>query len=363
MSDLYRKLRINRDNIIKAVENYLQINDYNYTISEGFVNHGATRNRINMRVNGKNMYIDVHFNSDGTTTLEDFGGTNAQLKGPICEYIKQKCEITKSEENPWFVVQNVCESDFVAVVDLIKESDYCTGIIKQQPEKYLYQFQGVYGEKLTIQYYNQVNNKIVIQGKPLLLFFEATEIVTNLVDYEDIPKLLNTYHRVNINKDDIIEQTKIIMYNSYDKIWTSKLKNSILQAVYYMNLDGDMFDYTGHVFHAYRSLEGHLRYVLRNNGIVLPKTNLHIYDNNKQLKQEYKEKVSSCQQDLAKANLVIAYIEDTYKYFGDKRHVYFHWNNPNETGLDDTNVIENLEDARGLIRETLEYIDKYFELI
>ena len=83
MSDLYRKLRINRDNIIKTVENYLQINDYNYTISEGFVNHGATRNRINMRVNGKNMYIDVHFNSDGTTTSEDFGGTNAQLKGAI----------------------------------------------------------------------------------------------------------------------------------------------------------------------------------------------------------------------------------------------------------------------------------------
>ena len=196
MSDLYRKLRINRDKIINAIETYLQTNDYEYTIDDGFVNRGATRNRINMSVNGKNMYIDVHFNSDGTTTLEDFGGTNKQLKGTICEYIKQKCEITTSEENPWFVVNNVCESDFMAVVELIAESNYCVGIIKEEPQKFLYQYQGVYGEKLTIQYYNQTNNKIVIQGKPLLLFLEATEIVTNLVDYEDIPKILNTLRRI-----------------------------------------------------------------------------------------------------------------------------------------------------------------------
>lgn len=129
------------------------------------------------------------------------------------------------------------ENKLVASVELIKDSQYCNKTLKESSEEYIYQYEGVYGEKCTIKYY-ETSKKIVVQGKPLLLYLDATEIVANLVDYEGIPKLLNENFKVNI--------------------------------------DADMFDYTGLAFHGYRALEGHLRYVLKDNGITLTGTSFNI---------------------------------------------------------------------------------------
>ena len=171
MSNIYNKLNLNREMIIQTTEKYCQVNDLEYEIPETFNNLGGTRNRLNMVIAGNCLYLDVHFNStDGTTTLEDFGGTQQELKKEICAFVKEQCEISNGEQSQWFVIDNISEEDFIATVELIKESKYCGKTIKEEPGKYFYQYSGIYGEKLTIQYYNQRSNKVVIQGRPLLLF-------------------------------------------------------------------------------------------------------------------------------------------------------------------------------------------------
>lgn len=362
MSSLYRKLTLDRGKINMAVERYCEIHDYESDMKQDFVKIDTTRHRLNMCINRKELHIDFHFNSDGSTTIEDFGGKELQIKREICAIIKEMCEVSNGVQNQWFVVNNVSETDFATVIDMINESSYCKQKLCEKKDEYLYQYEGTYGEKLTVRYYNQKSNKVVIQGKPLLLYLDATEIISELVDFEGIPQLLNENFKVVIDKDSIIGQAKVLMEHSYDSIWSTKLKKCVLQAVYYMNLDSAMFDYTGLAFHGYRALEGHMRYVLNENGITLTGHSFNIFDDKKKLQQQYKDQVNLHCGDTEQSSEKIKYIEETYKYFGDKRNYYFHWNNPNSIGLDDTKIIESRVVAQGLIRESLDLIDKYFKL-
>lgn len=361
MSKEYKRLNLNRDKIVEVLEEFLSQRYASYTIDKNVKDLENVRKRIKFSVEGTEMYLDVHYNSDGTTTLEDFGGSNSTIKPELCQFIKERCEISSSDGDSWFVVDKISEEDFQIIVDMVLESQYCAGCISKNEKENLYHFKGIYGEKLTITFHNQKNNKLVIQGKQLLLFMFVREIVTELVDYDDIPKLLNTNYQNNIDKDGIVEQTRIYMKNSYDRIWSEKLKKCILQAVYDLNRDEDMFDYTELVFSAYRALEGHMRNVIREAGITIDK-NFYIFDQGTtHMMSKYKNDVRAKISDLNKANAIIEYIENTYKYFGDKRHIYFHWLNPDPTGRDITPIVRTTNEARGMIKETLEYIDKYFE--
>ena len=363
MSVEYKRLNLNREKIITTINHYCAIHDYDSDIPDNYEKRDETRNRLTLTIDTRCLFIDFHFNKDATTTIDDdFGGQNLDIKKEVCFHIRDNCLIgMPSNKNQWFVVEGVSEDDFNTTLQFIKESAYYRETISEDLQKSQYKYKGAYGENITISYYNQKNNKILIQGKPLLLYLDAKEIITNLVDYEGIPKVLNENFVASVDKDFIIEQSKLLLPNSYDKIWSEKLRKCILQAVYYMNLHDKMFDYTGLAFHGYRALEGHLRYVLKESGITLLGTNFDLFEN-KQLRSDFKKEVHSHISDHLKADNIIKYIEETYKYFGDKRHAYFHWNNPNITGIDDTRVIENEINAQGLIRESLNLIDDYFKI-
>ena len=359
--DYLKKLHLNRTNIREAIIKYYEEQNEEVNVGE-LEPKGGTRHRINIGKKEYVFYIDFHFNNDGTTTLDCSGGQNVSDKEKVCLYIKQYCQISDKNADHWFVLDGVTQNDFNASIEVVQESNYYGDILKQPVEKegmQVYQFRGSYGEKVTVTRY--ATGKVVIQGKHLMLFEDIIGIMSNLVDYEDIPKLLNTNYKVSINKDDIIEETKIIMQDSFDKIWTEKLRKSILQAVYNMNLDSDMFEYTMLVFPAYRALEGHLRYVLNNNGIVMKSTEFHLFENDGTLLKEYKDKIHDYHNNSQHEIKVIKYLEETYKYFADNRHIYFHWNKPNPTGLDQTNLVRDRAHAVTLIRETLEYINTYFK--
>lgn len=355
----YKKLKLNREQIKEAIVNFYNEKSIECEVGD-FIDVG-NRKRINIKAED-NFYLDVFFLNDGTTTLDYTGGRNIDEKIEICEYIKENCQIADKTEEHWFTVDGVSENDFNASMEVIFESEFYSETVKNPDDNSSdkqYQLKGTYGEKVTISRYH--TGKVVLQGKHLMLFEEIVNILTTLVDYEEIPKLLNTSYKVSVNKDDIIEETKIIMKDSFDQLWTEKIKKSILQAVYNTNLDMDMFEYTMLVFPAYRALEGHLRYVIKNNGITLPDKNFYLFEPDGRLMQEYKDAIHAYHKDASKETKVISYLEGTYKYFADKRHIYFHWNKPNPTGMDQTRLVTDKGQAKALIYETLEYINNYFK--
>lgn len=355
MSKEYRGLNLKQEIIIDSINKFCNICFHKFEVDKEFEVRDTTRRRVSINGDGKIFYIDFHFNGNGTTTIEDFGGKEVDIKKELAFFIKNDddCKIGDNSKNKWFVAKDIDSNNFASILELIKESNYYKETIDEDKIKGFYQYRGKYNEKLTIEYYT--TKTVVIKGRPLLLFNEIMSMITELIDLECIPKLFNDYYNIKIKKDDILEQYKIIVPNVIDKL-PLKLEKTLLQAVYNLNLEGDMFDYTYLIFPAFRGLEGHLKYVLKDCSIILEEDRFNIFDKSGKvyyLKQDYKK----CIKSIDKVN----HIEKVYNLLNDKRHVFFHWRYPN-TPLDQTPVIESLAYAKTLIKDTLLLINEYYVL-
>lgn len=356
MSKGFKKLNLNRENIIPSVNKFCGIYFKNYSVDKTFEEKGPTRRRLKILADDRDFHIDFHFNfSDGTTSIEVNGVDEVELKGELAKYIKDNCLIGNNCDNKWFVVNDIDKNDFESILEIIEESDYYKETIRaeQLQNSFIYKYKGNYDENLTINYYN--NAKVVVQGRPLLLFNEIITMFSELIDADDIPKVFNDCYNIKVEKDSVISQYEIKMPNSYNK-HELKLKKVLLQAVYNTNIKGDMFDYSYLVFPVLRALEGHIKYVYRYNQIIIGNNSIgSIFDKiNKvfYLKEDYKK-------DL-EANKV-QYIENAYNYYHRNRHSLYHWNNV-ELPQDDTRIIESYGEAIRIIDDTLSIIDSYYTL-
>lgn len=356
MSKEFKGLNLDRRNIIPSVKRYCSIHyGDKYEVASEFVDKGTTRKRLHITVDNRPFYIDFHFNtSDGTTTIEDSGGREVYLKQQLAKFIREDCLLSNNCSNNWFVVDNIDRNDFNSILEIIQEEElYKETLIREQDEKkFIYQCKSKYDEKVTITYYN--SGKVVVQGRPLLLFNDIITMFSELIDDDDITEVFNDCYQIDIKKDSVIKQYEIKMPNSYDK-HTPKLKKVLLQAVYNTNIRGDMFEYSYLVYPALRALEGHIKYVYKDNQITGYKSIGSIFDkvgNVFYLQEDYKENL-----DEGK----VKYIEDAYNYYYANRHTLFHWDNL-DLPQDGTRIIENYGEAIRIINDTLKRIDSYYEL-
>ena len=359
MSKEFKKLNLDRNKIISNVNRFCEINFNNYCVSKTFKEMDKTRRRLNISIDGnRHFFIDFHFNtSDATTTIEYFGGNEVELKKQLAKFIKDECLVSDNSTNKWFIVNNINKDDFESILEIIEESHlYKETSRKQQLENsFIYQCKSKDDEKITINYYS--NKKVVIQGRPLLLFNEIITMFSELIDFDEIPKVFNDCYEIEIKKDDVMSQYEIKMPNSYNKN-ELKLKKVLLQAVYNTNIKGDMFDYSYLVAPALRALEGHIKYVYKHNSIIIGDKQIGIiFDNNNidnrhYLKNNYKTNLD---------NNKIKYIEKAYNYYFINRHSLFHWNDV-ELPQDDTRIIENYGEAIRIINDILDLIDSYYIL-
>ena len=215
---------------------------------------------------------------------------------------------------------------------------------------------GKYNESLNITYYK--TKTVQVQGKTLMLFNEAVEAFTELLELDDIPKSYNRFYKIEVDKDAVREQCMIYMPNSYDKI-NEKLKRCLHQAVYYSLIDGKMFDYSAIPLTAFRALEGHIKYALKDAGIF---TTAKIVIGNYFHKEGDLYKINKNIIDKFKNQSQIDNLENAYNEYHKHRHVFSHWDDLDEGDSDTTFMIDNIDVARSYIREAIQIIDSYYEL-
>lgn len=359
MSKEFKGLNIRREEIIPSINKFCSIYFNSFLVDEKFSQKGSTRNRLEIKADEKRFFIDFHFNNDGTTTIEAFGGSEAEIKKELAKFIKDRCQFKDTCSNKWFVATDIEREDFDAVVEILEESEfYEETITKSEHENgFMFQCRSKYNEKLTIQYYS--SKKVVVQGRPLLLFNEAITMISELIEPSEIPKAFNDCYEININKDDVTTQYEIKMPNSHNK-HPLKLKKVLLQAVYNTNIKGDMFEYSYLASPALRALEGHLKYIYKANSISLEKEpvgSIFYKDGNRYyMKAEYKSKF--------RESAEIDYVENAYNYYNAQRHSLFHWGDIEcESDIDVTRIIENYGQAINLINDTLKLIDEYYLIV
>ncbi|MBP0726758.1 type II toxin-antitoxin system RnlA family toxin [Bacillus sp. RG28] len=351
---------LKREKISDSIRKFYSLKEVPCEISD--INElGGTRRRIHINEkDGIRFFIDFHFLKNGTTSIDKSSGGISEVKNQISEFIivDPECvlgDVTSGSK--YFIAKNIEHEDFEGIMEILCESEYCKG--KNPPQKNitfeLYKFTGHYNEPLTIHYY-LTTKKILIQGRPLLLFTEAMSLIAELIELDEIPRFFNENYKIDILKSDVEQQFDYYFPYSHDK-HPAKLKKVLHQAVYNLQIQGEMFVYSYLVFPALKALEGHLKYSLYNYNITLDdnRFNMFKYDESGRryyLKTTYHSNVG----DPSK----IAYFEKGYNFYNKHRHSLVHWADPSSP-IDDTREIENIGEARTLIIDTFNIIDEYYK--
>ncbi|KEQ25185.1 type II toxin-antitoxin system RnlA family toxin [Paenibacillus tyrfis] len=356
-----KNLNLNRDNLIQSIQQYYSLNGKEATISD-FLHKGGTRQRVDIVTEDGSVYIDFHFNKNGSTTIDISGGGHHKIKEEISRYIIEdpSCAIGDvHSKSKCFVAPNIELDDFRGIVELLKESTYYQSESHSEDIRgnhELHKMRGSYMEEITAHYY-YTTKKVMIQGRPLMLFSEAVSYITELLELNEIPSVFNNYYNVEIKKENI-EQVYVGWFpNSHDK-HSPKLKKVLHQAIYNLQLEGDMFDYTYLAFPALRALEGHLKTIMTNHRIILENNRFSMYT-----------KVPSTGKYILEANFIttfnsqakVQYVERAYNFYNSNRHSLFHWGDPSHP-VDLTQIIENIGDVKGIIKSTFQIIDEYYTI-
>ena len=379
----YMNLRLNREEIIDSVKSFFASkSELEAKVADIFeeINSKNGQNRCIVNTNQGEFFLDVYFKKDGKTTLMSNGGDSKflKLRGELCDYIVESCknnENQASSQFPWFTAKNLINEDVETVISLIEDSEYCKEELSHSKNNGYpaWKFRGVQGESLTITYYNKNddgNGKLLLQGKPELLFLESIEIITQLFDTDEISTKLNESGFFESQIDDSIIQNDIfkLMPNSFDKLPSDQLRKTVKQAVIFKNFKSKWEDYTVYTFPAYRALEGHYRFILSECNIEYNGTAISIWKDSirdanypRILKEDNNNAV--IQKFGAKSEDFKKYLTDVNRIIKDERNKYFHWEKF-ELGvqLDETALIEDEEMARAIIVKCLTKIEEYYKL-
>lgn len=393
MNDIFKNLDLNREQLFETIKEFLATKPHlDAQVADELELKNATQGlyRCNISTNSGTFFLDMFYRTDGKTTLQSNNGNVqfSELKIELCRYIAKNCKkgvTQKDKKDPWFIARNISYEDIESVISLIKESSFYESELPHSEGNGFptWKFKGVQKETLTITYFNKLSGgigKLLLQGKPKLLFLESIEIITQLFETDEISNKLNESGFFESHIDDSIIQDDIsdLMSNSFDKLSSDQLRKTVKQALIFKNLKSNWEDYTVYTFPAYRALEGHLRWVLSELGIDwLTKlnfkgqpmtTSFYMFDKVSS-EGEYSYVLQSCyhvnveNKYPTKKEQFLTYIGELYQILSDERNSYFHWKKF-EPGLslDETALIEDEATARDIIVKCLTKIEEYYKL-
>lgn len=258
----------------------------------------------------------------------------------------------------WFTAERISRDDVSAIIELMKEEFLPNIVIGESTVAHgvLYTLLLDKKDKITIHHYD--NEKLMVQGKPKSLFSSIITYVTELVDIDEIPKIFNNTYNLNIDKENIKDEFRYYLPNAYAKL-SPKMSKVLHQAVYNLNLNGDLFDGTFLAQPALRVLEGHLKAIVITRQIVpdnhyIKHKGFDVFEPNG---AKYQLKIDCSGNATAEE---INYLGRCYTFYHNNRHVLEHWDDP--TAPLDTTKVLTCELAHDLIKRTLAVIDDYYAI-
>ncbi len=357
---MFRDLLLNRNNIKRAIEFFCKCNYKHFEISEVTYERFT---RYNIDFDGNNMFLDVFFNKRGGTTLQTHNGKNLEEKQKLAKYISEsdlcKCGID-SKLNRTMVFKKVLLEDFETVLKIIFEDEYYLATIFKcdNENNIIVKLEGCWEDKVTLTFY-KTTNTVMLQGRPLALFSTISSLFNELIDIDNMVESLYGTYQIDISPESIEEQYIALLPNSHEK-HPCKLKKSLLKSIYNLNVPKQPYTCTELVFEVLRALEGHIKLTLStiyNVRVSNAYGSLYMftYDDNTRMvsiSSDVIKKISNTEK--------VEYYKEAYKYYKEYRHKIFHWDFPEDIALDSTEQLEDIEDAKNIIRDTLKLIDKFY---
>lgn len=211
------------------------------------------------------------------------------------------------------------------------------------------------GQRVIINCYR--GNKSYVQGKQTVLFQKIISLaIEKLPTDSAVIEVLNTYHALTVEASEVENAFSMVLPNFPINDRDTKLRNTLLSAVFNTLIIGYMPDYTCLVTPLFRAMEFYLHRILsdklgKDTTTSKGKNNFSYFGfDNLTNKYEY---------NSSKGNLNNAqtdYLNELYNRYNRMRHPYSHWT---EDSMD-THVISDVKTAHDLIIEGLQFINKYY---
>ncbi len=268
-----------------------------------------------------------------------------------------------SIRNNGIVANGIKKEDLEGVFELLKE-DFSNLKLsnKEIPHAIQYELEILIPnrQKLYVNLYEH-KRKIWINGRQEDLFNRLTLYLVELLEIDEIPNFLNTIHETNIDKDVVESEFRTFFPNSYDKLSESLLRY-LHQAVFNLHVSANVYVANYLVEPAIRPLEGILKLALKNNNIPIRDEDKD-YDSFFVFKEKngiYKLREQFVTDSHSKE--LLNYLSKCYTYYHDNRHTLFHWDDPTQEN-DTTRILNTVEEAIPIIRDSIALIDEYFTIV
>ena len=245
----------------------------------------------------------------------------------------------------WYSVPYYNEKDFEALISLILEADSSISCLSSDlVTKKIYRF-SLGAETVTVSLFKTGKQKLLVQGKNSYLFQIIATTIVELDDKAPVEQILGSAYRTTIDKSELdsiyseVEEGLPIAY-------PTGIKRLIKQALINRKYCIESEDYSQYAFPALRALEGHIKYLLINNGY--PGGN----------KFDCFNKDSSGQYICTATGvnpLKKPVIETCYNYYKANRDTVFHFGDI-IGATDTTRIMTSKEDADEIIMECIHLI-------
>lgn len=279
----------------------------------------------------------------GKVTLIYGQGKNPDLSKKVADQIIEKCSYVELPFNQ-LVLGNINSENFEFLKSTIAE--YATieseeDIANGKQIKY----KGIQGDNISIIKYN--NNTLHIQGRPSLLFTQLIEPLSLIYPKNEFIVNLCGYFHTDINQAEV-ESEYLRLNPNANKLVNDHLQGLIQTSIAISKVHiGGLSDYSYMTFPILKALEGLIKSILSDYGIIVSTEGFNCFDKNLttgaySLNQDTKNRINN-----SKVENIISTL---YNYFNKTRHRIFHY---------DTLLPQTIshEKALDIINSTIEIIE------
>lgn len=313
----------------------------------------GAQHRIVIETNKGKCSLDFYYKNNGRTTINPYTGKDQELSCLIADYIIE-ASLQPEFRNRSYVSSDIEETVLTFISEALLEN---TNVKLVEESKRAYEIRYKFhdtntGDQLTLFYYS-TKDKILLQGKPYILFHQAMSVVNEFQpNAESIIESQNETYKVSISTHEIQDDLKKFIPETRNFLGANQL-NIISGALGLKQLEIALPDYSGFVMPVYRALEALIKLLLKNQSISIEDKSIgsffHKYSENKYiLIKEHRDDIGS--------EKVCNSLGVLYTYYKQKRHSLMH---AQELDVFET-VIQSKIDADIEVTETLQLMESEF---
>lgn len=355
MSD-YKDLNLNRATLDENIQTFLLQN--HLSLDGGIQTCGSNRKRVVFGAPGTEFAtVDLYLNKTGTTTIHWDIGKNRPLGEKLAAHLKATLNPAEFDQVN-YALEGITQEAFDAIFSLLSESkdieistlrndDVCHQI---KIRSYSYQ------DTLTLSHYHRTR-RLQLQGRPLSCYRQVIFLLTDLLDLKGLEQVL---YRKNDSSAEIVRQE---VAKDYLKSCLPHCYEQLPQAITKLLISGCCVklaapllpDYCLLLFPDLRALEGVLKSEMSLLGLSFSAGDntfgqfFTVHQGICTLKPEFETLVNN--------PALIHAFNQAYGFFRKNRHTLFHM----EEFPDGSRMIDTLEKAVALSRDTYEVIDAIYE--